>query len=91
MASDDKQVITYYELMSKVEALLVAHPECRKVRIKKIQLLKEKIGTANWHLITDGDVRYLNKCEARILEYIRNLRKAYDVDPASVPASQVST
>ena len=84
MAKPAKQIISYAELLEKVQSLLVCYPECRNIHIDGIEVYKERLDGANWHVATyrrSGDDNDLTACREKIVAEIRLLRASYDVAP----------
>ena len=78
----EKQEIGYAELLEKIQGILVCYPECRNIHIDGIQVYRERVDGANWHVTSyrrSGDDNYLTACREKIASEIRNLRAAYDV------------
>lgn len=83
MANPKKQVISYEELLAKVQAVVASYPrECRNIHVDSLQVHTEPFDGANWHISTyrrSGDDNDLTECRERIMDDIRQLRQAYDV------------
>jgi hypothetical protein len=83
MATGKKQVISYDELLEKVQSVIAAYPnECRNIHVEALQVHVESVDGANWHLATyrrSGDDNDLNQCRTQILSDLRVLRQTYDV------------
>jgi len=78
-----KQRISYAELLAKVQGVVACYSECRNVHIDALQVHREQIDGANWHVTTfrrSGDDNDLVACRERILSDIRQLRASYDVE-----------
>ena len=83
MATHKKQVIPYEELLAKVQGLLVFYPkECRHLHIDALEVYREQVDGANWHVggyRRSGDDNDWHECREKIAAEIRTLRQAYDV------------
>jgi len=82
MSKPTKQIISYPELLNKVQSLLVRHPDCRNIRIDRLEVYQEQLDGANWHIGTmlpRGDDSDLRACRNRIIADIELLRRTYDV------------
>lgn len=83
MATRKKQVISYEELLGKIQGLLVFYPkECRNIHIDGLQVYREQVDGANWHVVSyrrSGDDNDLDECREKLAADIRTLRQAYDV------------
>ena len=82
MSKPTKQIISYPELLNKVQSLLVRHPDCRNIHIDRLEVYQEQLDGANWHIGTmlpHGDDSDLRACTNRIIEDIELLRRTYDV------------
>lgn len=82
MSTPTKQIISYPELLNKVQSLLVSHPDCRNIRIDRLEVYQEQVDGANWHIgtmLASGNDNDLKACRNRILEDIQFLRQSYDV------------
>lgn len=83
MTTAPKPIISYAELLEKVQSLLVCYPECRNIHIDGIVVHQEQVDGANWHINTfrrSGDDNDLCACREKIVAEIRNLRACYDVE-----------
>jgi hypothetical protein len=82
-----KEVLTYADLLEKVQGLLAFYPqECRNIQINGLQVYREQVDGANWHIgmfQRSGDENDLVECRESIVAELRTLRVAYDVDPDS--------
>jgi len=89
MAKRAKQVISYAELLAKVQGLLAFFPkECRNIHFDSVEVYKEQIDGANWHIggyRRSGDDNDWPECRDKIMAEIRTLRSAYDVDVKTMP------
>lgn len=84
MNSGAKEVISYAQLLEKVQGILVCHPECRDIHIDAISVHQEQVDGANWHISMfrrSGDKNDLPACREKIFAEIRLLRTIYDVAP----------
>jgi hypothetical protein len=83
MAKAAKQRVPYKELLDKVQNLLVCYPECRNIHIDSIEVYREQVDGANWHVARyrcSGHDNDLPACRQKIAAEIRLLRLNYDVD-----------
>jgi len=84
MPKRPKQVIPYAELLVKVQGLLAFYrKECRNIQIDGLQVYREQVDGANWHVVTyrrSGDDNDLYECREKLAAELRTLRESYDVD-----------
>ncbi len=82
MSKPAKQTILYTELLEKIQGLLVCYPECRNIHIDSIEVYREKVDGANWHITRhrrSGHDHDWPECLEKIVAEIRHLRECYDV------------
>ena len=83
MTSPAKQLISYDELLEKIQLLVASHPEFHDIIINEIEVIPKQSDRANWHVINyrrSGDVYDLPDCKDKIMSEIIHLRECYDVD-----------
>ena len=81
-----KQIIPYAELLEKVQNLLVCYPQCRNIHIDALDVYREQVDGANWHVTRyrrSGDDHDWPSCWEAIVADIRHLRTCYDADEES--------
>ncbi len=77
-----KQVISYNELLEKIQGLLACYPECRNIHIDSVEVYLEQVDGANWHVTRhrrSGNDHDFPECWEKIVSAVRNLRSCYDV------------
>lgn len=82
MAKPTKQLISYDELLEKIQFLLASYPECRNLSVNEIEVIPEQSDGANWHVINirrSGGDNDLPDCKDKIRSEIIRLRECYDV------------
>jgi len=82
MTNPTKQLISYDDLLKKIQFLLVSYPECHDISINEIEVIPEQSDGANWHVINyrrSGDDNDLPDCKDKIRLEIIRLRECYDV------------
>ena len=82
MTNPAKQLISYDDLLKKIQFLLDSYPECHDIIINEIQVIPEQSDRANWHVINyrrSGDVYDLPDCKGKFMSEIIHLRECYDV------------
>ena len=86
MSTRPKDVIPYLDLLGKVQALLAGLHECRNIHIDGIEVYREQVDGANWHISRhrqSGSDHDWPTCREKIVAEIRHLRVCYDVDENS--------
>ena len=83
MTERAKPTIPYPELLKKVQGILAFFPEeCRNVHIDNLEVYREQVDGANWHVATyrcSGDDNDLVECKEKLVMKLRALRDSYDV------------
>jgi len=82
MTKPAKQLISYDDLLKKIQFLLASYPECHDIIINEIKVIPEQSDRANWHVINyrrSGDDYNLPGCKDKIMSEIIHLRECYDV------------
>lgn len=83
MGKPAKHIITYAELLEKIQDLLACYPtECRNIHIDSIEVNLEQVDGANWHVTRhrrSGIDNDWAECWGKILPELRLLRSSYDV------------
>ena len=83
MSTSAKQTLFYDELLQKVQNLLVCYAECLNIEINRIEVYKEHLDGANWHVVSyrsSSDDNDVSECRRAIAAEIRHLRTCYDVE-----------
>ena len=79
-----KRNIPYAELLEKVQGVLAFFPkECRNLHIDSLEVYREPVDGANWHVARyrrSGDDHDMEECREKILKELRTLRESYDVE-----------
>ena len=81
-----KEVVSYAELLAKVQGLLVGRPECRNLHIDTLDVYQARVDGANWHVTRhrrSGNDNDWPACWEAIVPDIRQLRAAFDVEAPS--------
>ena len=82
MTKPTKQLISYDDLLKKIQFLLDSYPECHDIIINEIQVIPKQSDGANWHVINyrrSGDDYDLPGCKDKIMSEIIHLREYYNV------------
>ncbi len=82
MTNPAKLIISYDELLEKIQFLLASYPECHDIIINEIEVIPKQSDRANWHVINyrrSGDEYDLPDCKDKIMSEIIHLRECYDV------------
>lgn len=82
MTQHAKKIIPYADLLEKVQSLLVIYAECHNIHIDGIEVYREHIDGANWHVTRyrrSGSDHDWTECHDKIAAEIRHLRACYDV------------
>ena len=78
-----KEIISYDELLEKIQKLVSSCVECSDIHIDAIQTYPQDVDGANWNITSmrrSGDDNDLVACKEVITESILNLRQNYNVE-----------
>jgi hypothetical protein len=82
MTNPAKQLISYDDLLKKIQFLLISYPECHDISINEIEVIPEQVDGANWRAINylpSGDDNNLPGCRDKIRKDVADLREYYEV------------